>query len=418
VFWSRYLRTVYTIAFFTHDSARCNGFFGGTRTRYSLEGLLMSESLSKFYNSTTLPRRDYVLIPVIAMFSVLIMIAVPEVVFNFVFYEQSRDACLVPDAVLGHKALPDCVSHYKLAESPWIENRYNDCGYRTKESCGPKPTGAVRGAVLGSSIAAGYMVPYDDSFSALTAENLTKACHRPVEFQNLGGVGYQWDRLYARVDEALALKPDFVILVVTAFDLLQPQGKGAVVDDQPRGVLSRAMNAVREAVSESSIWFAAQYYRGQDTETSLRIFLRGRDRSGYLRQPFLPVWQNRIDALLNLIGRIGDQTDAAHVPLFVVYVPDRPQALLLRHANEFPDVVPRAIDTAISRFVTDRGYKFVDLDDSLAVMHDATSLFYIVNDHLTTEGHALLAADLTSRLLADDKTAFDHCNMQKFPGNR
>jgi hypothetical protein len=371
----------------------------------------MAEPIGGLGKSNRLPSRDYALIPAIALLTVFLMLGVAETVLHFVFYEQPHDACLVSDAVLGHKARPNCVSHYKYAESPWIENRYNECGYRTKESCGLKPTGAVRAAVLGSSIAAGYMVPYEDSFSALSAETLTNTCHRPVEFQNLGGVGYQWDRLYARVDEALALKSDFVILVLTAFDLLQPQEKGNDGAEESRGIISRAVNTLREAAAESSTWFAIQYYRGQSAATYLKFFLRGRERSGYLRQPFSPMWQSRIDALLDMIGRINDRTNAAHVPLIVVYAPDRAQALLLGRTTEYPDIAPMAIDNRMSAFLGEVGVEFVDLNKSLSTVKDVSPFFYVVNDHLTREGHALLAAELTSHLMTWNKADFGHCKV-------
>lgn len=59
------------------------------------------------------------------------------------------DSCRVADANIGFANRPGCISRMKNAESSWETNQYNDCGYRTKESCGPKPAGTIRVALVG-----------------------------------------------------------------------------------------------------------------------------------------------------------------------------------------------------------------------------------------------------------------------------
>ena len=43
------------------------------------------------------------------------------------------------DPVLGTRFVPNCKARYKSGEGPWAENDYNECGYRSKESCLTKP---------------------------------------------------------------------------------------------------------------------------------------------------------------------------------------------------------------------------------------------------------------------------------------
>jgi len=61
----------------------------------------------------------------------------------------------------------------------------------------------------------------------------------------------------------------------------------------------------------------------------------------------------------------------------------------------------------VCRFLEERGFEFVDLDKRLATIDDVSPFFYIVNDHLTKEGHALLADELTSRLLGGHQSTQD-----------
>jgi hypothetical protein len=62
---------------------------------------------------------------------------------------------------------PNCTSQVKLAESGWITNHYNECGYRSDDPCGLKGTETLRVAIIGASISWGYYVPFKDSFGAV-----------------------------------------------------------------------------------------------------------------------------------------------------------------------------------------------------------------------------------------------------------
>jgi hypothetical protein len=121
---------------------------------------------------------------------------------------------MMPDNLPGTRFRPDCTSRVKAAEGPWVTNRYNECGYRTPQSCGSKAADGVRIAVLGSSISQGYLVPYEQSFAARDATLLTQNCRKPVEFQNLASIGFIWNRLADRVDDAIALHPDAAVISI------------------------------------------------------------------------------------------------------------------------------------------------------------------------------------------------------------
>src|SRR5438309_415013 len=89
-----------------------------------------------------LPRRDFVILPLLSVLTVAVMLGGAEVATRLAMPQKSVDECLVPDPVLGHRPLANCVSHTKSAEGEWVENRYNDCGYRADSSCRPPPDGA------------------------------------------------------------------------------------------------------------------------------------------------------------------------------------------------------------------------------------------------------------------------------------
>ncbi len=184
-----------------------------------------------------MPRRDIFLLPLLSLLTVLTMLGAAELVSRAMFTDHDDDACLVPDARLGLSYSPNCTSSIKSFESLEVVNHYNECGYRSETSCGPKPAGVRRVALLGSSVALGYLVPEPETFAARSAHELTLRCAAPIEFQDLGGYLIFWTRVVNRVGDALTLKPDAAILEVSSYDLERPDpGEGAASPNDPSPV--------------------------------------------------------------------------------------------------------------------------------------------------------------------------------------
>ncbi len=356
-----------------------------------------------------LPRRDWVLLPAIGLATIFLMAAIPELIARNVFYKQEADACLAPDPVLGHRALPNCDSRYKPAEAPWIANHYNECGYRTNESCGPKPDGTFRIALVGASTSLGYLVAYPESFAVRVGKSLSERCGRAVEGQNLGGLDYQWGRVEARMDEAIGLKPDLVLMVLTPYDLLQPTHQDTAAAP-PKSLRVRIQDTVRSWIQGSGSWGAILHYRARLPDVYLKAYLREPDRSGYMRQPFSPAWQARIDDTDHLLGSLAGKAGAAKVPLTLIYVPFMVQAVLEQHASSYPDTSPLALDDALGRIAARYGISYVDMEAALQHVRDLSPLFYPVDDHITGAGSAILARQLDHQILAAHYPGLPGCS--------
>ena len=150
-----------------------------------------------------LPRRDWIILPLLSILSLGLLLGLSEVGARIFWPEHLEDRCAVPDPTLGLRFQPNCVAKVKSAETPWLDNSYNACGFRTAESCGPKLDRGFRVAVIGSSISSGYLVPYAETFSARTTALLQQHCHVPVDFQNLALPGTGLEKAVFRVDTAL-----------------------------------------------------------------------------------------------------------------------------------------------------------------------------------------------------------------------
>src|ERR1700685_1906170 len=82
-----------------------------------------------------LPARDFLILPLLMLLTCVFLAGITEVTARVVWTEHLEDSCVISDPTLGHRFQPNCVSHSKSLESPWIINHYNDCGHRGDESC-------------------------------------------------------------------------------------------------------------------------------------------------------------------------------------------------------------------------------------------------------------------------------------------
>lgn len=344
-----------------------------------------------------LPRRDYVLLPLLSLLTVLLMFGAAETISRLTFVERERDACMAPDPLLGTRFRPNCTSRVKAAEGPWVENHYNDCGYRTPEPCGPKPAGGTRIAVLGSSMAQGYLVRYPETFAARAETQLAAGCRRPVEFQNLASIGYVWNRLAARVGDALALRPDAGVIIIVPFDLQQTETPPIAVDaPEPRE--ESPLKRLDSLAANSRALVAAQHFLFSRPDLYVQLYLRYGDRADFLRPPFGPRWQQRLDDFDHLLAGIADRFHLAQVPLFLVYVPQRAQATLLA-AHQAPDGVdPYAFGGRIGEIARRYGVHYVDLSATFSRIPGAADMYYPVDGHLNGRGDAILARAVATTL--------------------
>jgi hypothetical protein len=348
--------------------------------------------------ATPLPRRDYIVLPLLSLLTVLTMFVAAEVVSRVTFVQHEADACMMPDPRLGTRFRPNCTSRVKAAEGPWVTNSYNDCGYRTPQPCGPKPNDGVRIAVLGSSVAQGYLVPYQQTFAARAAQQLTQDCRKPVEFQNLASIGYIWNRLADRVDDAIALHPDAAVIVMVPFDLQQaaaaPNDPPADRQNDDPGPLKR----LDGLIVNSRAVVVAQHFMFRQPDLYTKLYLDYGDRADFLRPPFTPAWQDRLQRFDRLMADIADRFRAAGVPLFLVYVPERAQAALLSAHQSPPGVDPYALPRQIGDIARRHGIRFVDLSPTMSRTQDAAALYYPVDGHLSGQGAGMLADVLTRHL--------------------
>ena len=203
--------------------------------------------------SWRLPRRDYFLLPAIFALTIVALLLGGEVAARLLYAQDDAAEPCEYSTPTGFRYRPTCTSHTKVWEGPWITQHFNDCGYRSAESCALRPAGSLRVAVVGSSTARGALVNYDDSFAARASAALSKQCGATVDFQNLGTEPTDVDRVDLRIPEALALHPSAIVMTVGPFDLIHLKDGPPVADQQEPTAHFNLRNGIACIAGKSAI---------------------------------------------------------------------------------------------------------------------------------------------------------------------
>lgn len=347
-------------------------------------------------------RRDLIVLPLIFVATMLILLGGGEIAAR-IAYPQVDDAepCEVVTPQ-GSRYRPECTSHTKVWEGPWVTQHFNDCGYRTAESCAPRPPGALRVVVVGSSTARGALVNYPESFAAMASAALSRQCGATVDFQNLGTEPVDVDRIDQRMPEVLALNPAAIVMTIGPYDIIHLKDPPPAADPGPERIdLRWFVNRLRE----SRLFLMVQYELYRDPAFQVHAFLLNRDAADYVRDPLTQAWRQRIADLGDLLGRITARSGP--VPVLLVYIPERAQAALAAMPSDPPGIDPFALPKALAQVAKAHGVALLDATKAFASADDFQSLFYLTDGHPREGGHAALAGVIDTALRREP--AFASC---------
>lgn len=351
--------------------------------------------------NSSLPRRDLFLLPLISLSTILLMIVAAELISRKVWPEKMKDECFRVDPQLGNRFTPHCSSMRKIAEGPWVRYEYNECGYRGTVSCGPKPQGTLRIVLMGTSAAFGLDIPYDQHFAIRAVPELTRVLGHPVEFQNLGGIGRDWSKSQMTLDEMLSLNPDAIFYIVMPFDLIrmdrlegeQPPGAGPV---SPAKLNVGTWIKVRHLLANSRVVYMTQHFLLADESFLLHALQDYADPLDVSRQPTPPLGQKRFALFDMIAGKLAARAREAHVPCFMIAIPNRAETALIAWNAQIPHMDPYIFPQRMQAIAEEHGMAYIDLVPYLKNTPHAEELYYRVNGHPTGSFHELL-----TRILVD-----------------
>lgn len=345
-----------------------------------------------------LPRRDLFLIPLIVILTSIILLVAGEISARFLFPMQIADSCIVPDPVLGVSVRANCHSRSKALEGPWVENHYNECASRSETSCTKHPDN-IRIVAFGESISQGYLVPYSESYPVRLANMLGATCHRTVDSQNVAVPGYAWTLVELNLERALQLNPDLLIMSVTPFNLEEdPERK--IQNSAPQ--TSDGVHAIISDIKQSRLAYVAQSFYAKNGDRFAEIYLKYGEKANFLRAPLSPFWQDRLKAYDHILEDISNRAHAAAVPLVLVYVPQRAQAILMKNPLSATTTLdPRILARHIHELAEKHDIIFVDSSENFASSPHPGDNYYPVDGHPNATGHAVIAQAIASAFRAD-----------------
>lgn len=373
-------------------------------------------------------KRSWLLLPCVSLVTLVLLVGSAEILARSLFPENgSTMPCLiVNDPSTGVRGLPNSVCHETTFEGLPIEYRFNDCGFRNDERCGPAPQGTYRIVLIGSSMTEGLRVDRERSYAGLLASLLTRAAGRNVDVFN---EGLQWSmpaswplRLKAIADA----KPDLIVWTMTPLDidsasLILPYVPGvqdavassdAAADRVPSAVQAGASAPRRSAAAlaarawDKLIGPINQTRTAQLLQSLLfvspslylhHVEMQGRS-ADYLRTPLPSSFRDSLHTVDKALGPVTAEARALHVPLVVVLTPQRADAIMLAQATWAPGYDPLALNRALAAVVRRRGAVYLDISHGFKDLTDPGTLYLPFDGHMTARGHAVVADLLTKGL--------------------
>jgi hypothetical protein len=346
-----------------------------------------------------LPRRDLWLLPLISILTVAVLLCASEVVARYAWPEALQCTCVGPDGSRDR----NCTAYAKTAEGSSIAYHFNECGYRTMESCGAKPPNSVRFVVLGTSVAEGWAVSYENTFSVRAARSLSAVFGRPVEFQNMGSLLFPLRSTADFIPKALELQADAILLVLTPYDLnrldpnfhlgADPGNLQAAPSPVPQPGFSfrAALQRVRLTTRKSRAVLVIQHYLLRDETTTIDLYRSYNDPNDALHQQWSKVCDRRFAEFESMLDKVAGRLRGSRCPFFVVLVPSRIQAALMVSGAQIPGVDPYALFHRMRLAATSRGLGFVDVSPEFSQARFTPDLYYPVDSHPAAKANELVA---------------------------
>ena len=370
-----------------------------------------------------LPRRDWILLPMLGLLTMVVMVGSTELVARRVFSESktSLKSCLVlNDAATGVRGIPNSVCWEKMPENQLMEYRLDCAGYRTGMACGPKPPGTYRIVMIGSSMAMGERVPIEKTVATLLPKELSPPAGRQLDLYN-EAMGYGFARNTAlRFNDVLAAKPDLILWMLTLVDVKRagflyaenPFTKPDHASSFRPGMTDSLKNSVKDAIRERGGKFVSGtalrhfLYLHESQDQYLHSYLTLPDGAegfwdagpGGLRAEPSPEWVTHLREFEGYAAEIEGRAKTAGVPLVAVLVPNRAQAAMLSKGEWPAGFDPYSVDRALRSIITRHGGTYLEILPDFRTIPDAERHYFPLDGHPDADGHAIIAEFLAKKL--------------------
>jgi hypothetical protein len=357
-----------------------------------------------------MPRRDWVLVPVVSLFTICFVLISTDILARIVFprSETASEDCMVfNDPLTGPRGIPNSVCREKNWESEVTEYRFNSFGYRTDLEPEPKRSNSYRIVMIGSSFAVGARVPIEKTLAVLLPAELSRRLGKDVELYNESLYFLTPRALALHFKQVLAAKPDMILWVLTPYDVWNPTPpKGLKVShghsayEKVKVFLGDFWPRLSAELHDHSL-FMLQHFMWLSQSLSTTSYLADRPNEPFLMGPaFLRVkssaeWQRQLGQFDGDAASIEAQARDAHVPLVAFLFPFRSQAAMISK-GEWPEGSdPFKLGRELRSIILSHGGAYINILPDFRGIPSAEQGFFPVDGHPNALGHALVAAMLT-----------------------
>ena len=395
------------------------------------EGETPSSPLDK--GEPPVKRRDWVLMPLFGVLTILLLAGSTELIARAMFGESKTgiDPCMVlDDPLTGVRGVPNSVCWEKSPENPPIEFRFNSCGHRAGMECGAKTAGTFRIVIIGSSTPMGERVQRTESLAALLPAELSKRTSRKVEVYNESmGFGFSHSTSL-RFNDVLAAHPDLILWVLTPVDIERASLVLPTEDADPWPTLSLPAKALKrlqaDLAARSASASAAELFGRTRTALMLRHFLyqsqsesvkstlaASDSNAGFLRADYSAEWRAWLEQFDSDAAGMEARSSAAGVPFAATLVPARAQAAMISTGDWPKGYDPYRLDDEVRDIITRHGGIYIDLLPDFRTIPHPERYYFPVDGHPNPQGHAALSAMLSRGLTDGELPALDAKSSQQ-----
>ncbi len=273
-------------------------------------------------------RRDWIIMPLLSLATALALVGGAEILARIVFHtpKTSTLACLVlddPDTGVRGRPNTTC-TQYKWETPGPVVYRFNSSGHRAGMEMLPKPPDTFRIVLVGSSMAVGLWVPWQQTLAAQLPGELYRLTGRSVQLYD---EGMQWGtprNMARQFNNVIAAKPDLILWVVTPWDMSNVDMN--VPPDSRKLPLESGWAAVQEfANTRVRFLFLLRHLLYLSQSEFLRHFLMQGKEAAFLQADPSPAWQDKLEHFRTYAAEMEKQAKTAGVPLVVTALPERAQ---------------------------------------------------------------------------------------------
>jgi hypothetical protein len=365
-----------------------------------------------------LPRRDWVLLPLIGLLTMCLLAASADLIARrrFSSSKTSFSACMGSnDPSTGIRAIPNSVCWEKGAESDLTEYRFNSCGHRAGVECGPRAVDTFRIVAIGSSYAMGDRVAQEKSFAGLLPAQLSGMTGRKIELYNEGMLWGTPHSTALRFNRTLqSQSPDLILWVLTPWDIQnaglllpnsavnsgqkppQPAGLEAkfhfVMSDLERNWISPSVSTEIDRTRTM-----LQHYLYQSRSQYLKSYLASGEAE-FLKAEPSEEWKARLMEFDGYAADMESRSAAAGVPFVAVLVPNRSEAAMISMGSWPDGYDPYKLGDELRAIITSHGGTYVDILPGFRDIANPEQYYFPVDDHPDAGGHAIIASLLAHAL--------------------